>query len=144
MKIAKALKKVTKLKGEISELNSRLQSSSTTLKDNEFEEKYNDLIDEMDAKKEELVDLKNKIMVANVNGGKYKQILTLGELKDYLSTVKNISVTNGVQARSYGEGTLEYKSQLTLADKRTQVKSLEERIEAIVDELDEFNATTEI
>ena len=78
-----------------------------------------------------------------------EKIFRLSELKNYTNSVKSMSCNEGiVKERGYGYGASqpaeEYVVQVNLLDKEKMVEALESEIEALQDEIDLFNATTEL
>ena len=75
------------------------------------------------------------------------KIFEIGELKSFISYFNRISTQEGVvKERGYGAGVSEdiYVVDFTELEKVEIVKSLQDQIEAIQEELDNFNATTEV
>lgn len=78
-----------------------------------------------------------------------EKIFRLSELKSFTTSVKGMSCNEGlVKERGYyGHGSApveEYIVQLNLLDKEKMVEGLEAEIEALQDEIDLFNATTDL
>lgn len=148
MKIFKAQKKVKRLKGEIADLQNRIQASMSTIKENEYVEILVDLESELDRKVDELIKFKVRIMQVNIANGMFQIILELGEAKSKLGMVKNLSTQTGLMDSGYrmsrDDVPTEYKSQLTVKGKLEKTKSLEEKIVSLTDQLDDFNAITNI
>lgn len=146
MKLYKALKKRARLKGEINDLSRRLHKCNCELEGNEYREKFDTLFTEYCQKVTELTNLKVRIMKANVDGGAFLKVTKLGELKDQLSLFQSLEVKEGKVARSGYANTdvLTYKSQVGTTKKISEVKRLTAEVEKLTDELDEFNATTDL
>ena len=147
MKIFKAMKKIKKIKGEIQNIQNRIHSNISTVEENEFEEQYADLEKQLIEKTDELINTKNAIMEANIDNKMYKKILEIGELKSRINFLNSLEIKKGVVRDSYALREVtpsKFKTQLTNKDRGTKVKDLEERVHSLIDELDDFNATTPI
>ena len=73
------------------------------------------------------------------------KIFQLGELKSLLNTVNSLDTKSGVYKEGYREVTLRtYESSITEEEKASKVKTIEDTIELLQDEIDTFNATTEL
>ena len=143
MSIVKAQKKIYAIKGELSDLESRLQDSITTIAGNEYKESFDALITEIHRKKKQLVDLKTAVMVANIEFGMFVKILELGENKSWINTYKALNIVEGKQTGSRwdnGVGAV-YQTQLTEKSRQDNLKKIKANIEHLTDELDQFNAT---
>ena len=145
MKIAKAMKIISRLKGEINLLEDRIGKCVSTIAGNDFTEDMDTLVKTRLNKVEELVTLKVKVMEQNIKHGTFRTITTLSELKNEIVLYKDLEIKVGITKDRYGEaaGTT-YKTQLDIATKEAHITKLQERINSLTDELDVFNATTEI
>jgi len=83
-------------------------------------------------------------MTVNINKNKFNLILKLGEFKNILDLYRNVDVKVGVVNRAYSQSDVVWKSQITTATKNKKIESLQKEINDITDELDEFNAITDI
>ena len=73
------------------------------------------------------------------------KIFQLGELKSLLNTLNGLDTKSGVHKEGYREVTLRtYEASITEEEKNDKVKTIENSIELIQDEIDTFNATTEL
>ena len=146
MKIVKAMKQVSRLQGEIKELKKRMSACLSTLEDNDFLEGFDSLKETYYEKVNELMSLKTKIMMVNIRGGKFQTILAMGEMKSYIEFLKELDPKEGVQESRYslGSNNSKYKSQLTISSKNSMIEECQQLINDYTDELDEFNAITEI
>jgi hypothetical protein len=76
-----------------------------------------------------------------------EKIFLLGELKNLVSRIQYIDTTEGVIKTSNRYGSTDpliFKADISAADKDAKITELEAQIETIQDELDYFNATTEL
>ena len=144
MKISKAMKKISRLKGEICKIDIRIHQCISTNDVNEFIEDYNKLMTTREEKVKELMKLKNAVMVQNIKHGKFETIIHLSELKNKIDLYKGLNIKIGITNDGYSSEPQTYKSQITVTEKNELIDELQRRIEALTDELDEFNATTSI
>lgn len=146
MKLAKVSKKINVLKGDIGDLQNRIDSSMRTLEGNPYTEELTPLAKRLDEKVKRLVALKNARMIANVGQGMYQVILELGEAKSQLRWLDGLDVSSGITPASRYDDTktTSYVSQMTVAEKQTKMDYLRDEIEKMVDKLDDFNANADI
>ncbi len=146
MKLSKVSKKINVLKGEISDLQNRIDGAMRTLEGNEFPEELTPLADRLDQKIKRLIALKTARMKANVDYDIYKTILQLGEAKSQLHWLNGLDVSSGKTAASrFGDTkTVAYISQMTVEHKQEKMDELRASIEEMVDMLDDFNGAKDI
>jgi|GEM_PF-2761009 len=146
MKIVRAMKKVTRLQGEIKVLKKRVASSLNTVAENEtFNESYIELT-LLNEKIKKLVELKTRIMHTNVQHNMFHVILNLGELKSYIDYARELEPKHRMIKEGYGydKEMTKFKSQLTVAERNKTVDECQELINKLTDELDDFNAKTDL
>jgi hypothetical protein len=68
----------------------------------------------------------------------------IGELKSLLSRIQGLSTTEGVYRDRYAPEGSTFGADITQLEKDDKIIELETAIESLQDELDYFNATTEI
>ena len=144
MKIVRAMKQVKRLQGEVKELQKRVSHCLNTIEGNEFPEKFDDLMKELTEKKGKLSALKNGVMAANIQGNMFKKILELGELKSHIDFIRELEPRTGLEEARFGDSQSKYKSQWSIAQKNAAVQKTQQKINDLTDELDEFNAKTDI
>jgi len=145
MKIVRAMKQIARLKGEVQQLKHRIESClSTVVENEEFNENMPNLTDELDKKITKIVNLKAGVMHANVKHNMFEKILNLGELKSYIEYLKELQPKSGFVVEPYEKEKIEYKSQFTIAEKNEKIKECQRLINDLTDDLDEFNAKTDI
>jgi predicted nucleic acid-binding Zn-ribbon protein len=93
---------------------------------------------------DELIDLKSKIHRANAP--MFEKIFEMSELKSTIKALQKLDCTEGKSNRDRYrmESELILTSEVSLVVRNGKIKNLEERIEYLQDEMDVFNATTEI
>jgi hypothetical protein len=144
MKLSKALKHKNKLVREIQELKTKIGIYITIEEGNERPYNVHQLAKELNEKKKELVQLKTKIQTKNVEI--LEMMYTLSELKDTLSWMKNLP-TGTTTGREYRNGefiTVKRVSAFEVKDTDQLIEAIQAEIEKIQDQLDEYNATTDI
>jgi hypothetical protein len=92
---------------------------------------------------EGLIDLKTKIHRANI--GVYDKIFRLSELKSLAKKLNQIDCSEGKVSDRYSRTEPSFKTaELSIVERDVRVKSIEEEIERLQEELDNHNATTSI
>ena len=90
-----------------------------------------------------LIDIKTQIHRANV--GVYDKIFRLSELKSLAKKLNQIDCSEGKVVDRYSRSEAVIKTaEITVIDRDTRVKMIEEEIELLQEELDTHNATTSI
>ena len=143
MKLAKALKlKNKKLKEYKSTLMKVVQNNSYDV-DNKPIYNSTNLYNESVELLKDYLELKTAIHISS-EPIRFK-IFQLGEVKSLLNVINGLDTKSGVYKEGYREITLStYESSITEEEKNTKVKNLENTIELLQDEIDTFNATTEL
>jgi hypothetical protein len=93
----------------------------------------------------ELVELKTKIHQAN--SPVYDMIFRLSELKSLVSKIKSLNCTEGTSTDYYSrrsENQPVMTSEISIIERDSMVKIMEDEIESIQEELDTHNALTQI
>ena len=142
MNIKQALKLKNKLVANIKEGYSIIQSQNSIEKGNPRRYSVKDKLDEVMKHTNELVEIKRHIH--NANQPVFEKIFLMAELKGMVKELKKMSVEEGKQLSGYRALAEEKEVEMNIAERDARVKELEETIERIQDELDVFNATTEI
>lgn len=90
-----------------------------------------------------LIDLKTNIHRANI--GVYNKIFRLSELKSLAKKLSQIDCSEGKVSDRYSRAEPSFKTaEITIVDRDSRVKMIEEEIEKLQEELDTHNATTSI
>ncbi len=90
-----------------------------------------------------LIDIKTKIHRANT--GIYDKIFRLSELKSLAKKLNQIDCSEGKVVDRYSRSEAVIKTaEITVIDRDTRIKMIEEEIELLQEELDTHNATTSI
>lgn len=144
MKLQKALKlrkgllgEITKTKQQIKDKNSYLVGNDTNVKI-KVDDLYKQLLDKIN----QLVGLKYVINEANFEI--QAKIYALSEQKALIAFWNEVSVLEGVQAISYSENIREYGVQVDETQRNAIVSELQKKVDAIQDEIDIYNYTTDI
>jgi len=144
MKISKAMKHIARLKGKISDLTQRMSECTSINEENDFIEDFYQLRNDRNKAIVELIEYKDAVMKANIKYNKFITILELAEIKNEIELYKNLFIKQGVTKEGYNGTTINYKSQITISEKNDKINELQEHINDLTDELDIFNATTDI
>ena len=145
MKISTALKRKNKLKIELSRLRERINRHNSVLVGNERPYDIGQLQGELSQKTEELIDLKTRLFMANLPI--QRLVFEMSELKGLAKFYRTLDVKKGQQeaySRFGGGEPRDYETVLTEADVDRITADLEARIDTIQEQLDVFNATTEL
>jgi hypothetical protein len=144
MKIVRAMKEISRIKGEIKEIQKRISKCLNSLEGNEVIEKFDDLMKLLQEKKEKLISLKSGIMSANVKGDMFRMIVKMGELKSHIDFLRELDPKKGTQLEGYRETAVRYESQWSDGEKNKAIQTTQNEINKLTDQLDEFNSVTDI
>jgi hypothetical protein len=144
MKLYKALKLKKSLVGEITKLKQQIKDKNSYLDGSKNGEKFKvDEAYELLLKKiEELTGL--KFVINEANHEIQAKIYLLGEYKALISFWNEVSVTEGSQVIGYSDKIQNYVVQIDEATRNKIVSDFQKRVDAIQEELDEYNFITEI
>lgn len=142
MKVKSALKEKKRLVEEINELWSIVKESNSIEVGNPRHYSIKSLLKEIEEKTESLVELKSKLHTANLPV--YSKIFKMSELKNYAKQLRSVSTEEGKIPGRYGSTPEMKEVELTSKVVKSLIKEIQSQIDAIQDELDTFNATTDI
>ena len=142
MTIAQAMKEIARLRKEIELFRERELSCVKIDVREEYVEDFAELDGLIDIKTKQYIDLKQKVMQANIQNNMFTQILLLGELKDEIELWKELFVGSKIKAEHITADAI--KTQLTVNDKNRKIETLQEQINDVTDILDDFNSVTQI
>jgi hypothetical protein len=145
MKLYRALKLKKSLAGEIAKLKQQISSKNSYMVGSKNAQ-YTDvlsLFEDLQAKIDELVGLKFAINEANKEI--QAKIYVIGEYKALIAFLNGLNVTEGTQTIGYSEAKIvEYKVHMDETKRDELVHDFQKRIDAIQEEIDVYNYTTEI
>lgn len=146
MKLAKALKTKNRIAGQIALTQRLIEENNVTEGENKPAHDVRALYSELRLRQVELAELKGKI--SNANSPISERIFKMAEMKAAIAFLRTLSTKDGkflVEGR-YGHESTErtYSATLKSTWVEEEVKKLSEMIDKLQDEIDEFNATTEI
>jgi hypothetical protein len=144
MKLHKALKLRKTLVGEITKLKQQIKEKNSYLEGSKNGEKFDvqKVYDELLSKIDELTGL--KFVINEANKEIQAKIYTLAEYKALIAFWNEVSVVEGTQVIGYSDKVQNYVVQFDEAKRNEIVKSFQKRVDALQEELDEYNFTTEI
>jgi len=145
MKLYKALKLRKSLLGEITKIKKLITDNNSYLNGNLNSENCDvpKLYDELLKKIDELTGLKFAINEANREI--QSKIYVIAEYKALIAFWNDIDITEGNKGVGYGETSVrEYKVHVNETKRNEFVKEFQRRVDALQEELDEYNFTTEI
>jgi len=144
MKLSKALKErknligeITKLKQQIKEKNSYLEGSKNGL-NFDAQKAY----EELRSKISELCGL--KVVINEANREIQARIYLLAETKALIAFWNEVSVLEGAQMTGYADKITNYDVNFTEFERDAMVKEFQKKVDAIQEELDEFNFNTDV
>lgn len=142
MNISQALKRKNQLAGEVKKLGVRMSSSNSYTEQNPAKYNSKEVMNQWYNKKNELIELKSLIDRASlpIRGHIYE----INEIKDSLALLKYMSVRD--EEIIYGGETpnVKYNAVIPELERDEEVERLEARIISLQDQIDSFNATTNV
>lgn len=142
MNINQALKVKNRLISEINEHAEITQRFNSIEKGNLRRYSIKDSLAKIESLTLELVELKTKIHKANEPV--LDKIFLMSELKSFVKNLKKIPVEEGTITSRYGQVQEQKEVEINISELKQIIKEVERKISEIQDELDVFNATTEI
>lgn len=145
MTVKQALKLKNKLVKEITEELQKAQLYNSVEVTSPRPYSSSEALEKVSKLTNELVELKTKIHQAN--SPVYDKIFRLSELKSLVSKIKMLNCTEGTSTDYYSrrsENPPVMTSEISIVDRDSMVKIMEDEIESIQDELDTHNALTQI
>lgn len=144
MKLYKALKLRKILIGEITNLKQQIKSKNSYIEGSKNGEKFNINIayEELLSKIQELTSL--KFVINEANREIQAKIYLLSEYKALITFWNEVSVVEGTQTFGYGEKIQNYIVKFDEVKRDNMVKEFQHKVDAIQEELDEYNFNTEI
>jgi hypothetical protein len=143
MTVKQALKEKNSLLKRINDLTQKIYSYNSIDEGNKRPYSTSDLLSQVMELTGELIDLKTKIHQANVPV--YDKIFRLSELKSLVKKINGIDCSEGKVSERYSRTEPTIKTaEISVVERDTIVKDLEEQIERLQEELDVHNATTNI
>lgn len=146
MKITKALKLKNRLAGEISGLQGVISRENSRRDDNPSKVDVSSEFEKLNSKRKELIDLKGRI--ARATAPIAPKLAELSELKSSITFVSGLPTREGEElvGTLSKESVLKYKWTAFMNRERVdkEVVKLQESINSLQDEIDEFNATTDV
>jgi len=142
MNVKQALKQKNKLVTELKAQYQILQKYNSIEEGNPRRYSMVDSFAKIQSLSNELVELKARIHKANQPV--YQQIFELAELKGFVKELKKVPTDEGKQTERYGSVQSIKVVEFNIVDIENRVGELQDRIEALQNELDIHNANTQI
>jgi len=144
MKLYKALKLRKNLAGEITKLKQQIREKNSYLEGSKNGEKFSVefAYEELLKKIDELTGL--KFVINEANREIQSKIYVLGEYKALIAFWNEVSVVEGTQVVGYSDKVQNYVVQFDEEKRNELVKEFQKKVDALQEELDEFNFVTEI
>ena len=144
MKLYKALKLKKSLIGEITKLKTEIMGKNSYLLGSKNGENFpaRDKFQELLSKIDELTGL--KFVINEANREIQSKIYVMSEHKALIAFWNGINVTEGNVSVDYGGVIREYLVHFTEEERNDLVKYYQKRVDALQDEIDVFNHTTDV
>lgn len=143
MKLSKALKEKNKRAKELNATYTKLVTSNSYVESTPPSYNSKTLLAEAVKQLDDFIAFKTALFESTV--AIRAKIFRMGELKNFILQLQRMPVKNGVEVNHYSPGTsITYKADITELERDALVKKYETEIETIQDEIDIFNATTEL
>lgn len=146
MKLAKALKLKNKKVSEYKSTLENMANSNTIEKDSKKHYNSKELAELAEAQMEDLIALKTAIH--NTSAPIREKIFRIGELKSYLTYINRLNTTEGIVKqggyRSAEAPPLVYIVDFNESEKVAKTKIIQDQIDLLQEEMDAFNATTNL
>jgi hypothetical protein len=146
MNLAQALKQKNRLAGEIARQQTILQRENARRSDSVSAVNRQEVLDKIQKTSEDLGALKARIATANV--GIYSALERMAELKSLISFFQSLPKREGTEVNLVGRDqeklVYTWESLITQADCDQRVSELQDKINALQDQVDTYNATTEL
>lgn len=140
MKIYQALKLKNRIASEIKELENIVRQNNSVQESAVRRFDVKSSMSEIDKRRKELIDLKDRINKANVPI--FSKILYLGEMKAQAAFIKSISTSESIS--HYSSGPIKNTVIFNALESRAMLRECEDLIEKIQEEIDVFNSETSI
>jgi len=144
MKLYKALKERKNLIGEIAKLKHQIKEKNSYLEGSKNGENFDayKAYEELLSKVDELTGL--KFVINEANREIQAKIYALGECKALIAFWNEVSVVDGTQMVGYGDKVQNYNVKFTENQRDVKVKAFQIKVDALQDEIDEYNFNTDI
>ena len=140
IKLAKAIKIKKRMALDLADIKQKIQRQNTYVDGNAPLKSTTELLEDYEKSLAKYIEFKTKIQRANAPI--FAKIFELAETKGYLQGINRFQTE--VDNSYMQPGQKEKRSSLATHDKEDLIKALKDKIEKLQDELDAFNATTEI
>ena len=142
MKLHKALKLRKSLGGDIAKIKKQIQEKNSYLVGQKVGYYVPTLKEELMVKINKLMGLKYAINEANREI--QAKIYTLGEYKALIAFWMSVPVIEGSQVIGYGDVVKDYEVQLNETDRDVMIAEYQVKVDALQEEIDIYNYTTDI
>jgi len=143
--LAKALKLKNRLTGRLAEVTAEIQGNNSVLAEQVGSESVPDVRALLESRRQlvtALVDLKAAHYLANQPI--QRQLYVLGEKKAEVAFLRGIHVRDGVERHSYQNTELKWIAEIKKSEIDTNVRKLESEIDALQEEIDQYNYTAKV
>ena len=142
MTIAQALKEKNKRLNQINKLWDRLSTNNSIPEGNEREFNPEALLKQLNDETNSFIELKTKIHLACEPVR--EKMFRLSELKNFVKRLRRVDTNQGLVVNRYENSSVRYTAALTSAAVDAHIENIENELESIQEELDQFNHTTRL
>jgi len=142
MKLQTALKQKNFLIKEIKKLQGRISEHNSIIKGNRRQYSISELLENMHAKTDKLIELKTAITKANSTI--QADIYRISELKSLINFYNSIPSKEGSVMSHYGDNVLEYESEMSKFEIDTNLDLFEVELRELMLKIEIFNIENEI
>lgn len=143
MKLINALSDKNKLARNIKDIQRKIAKHNSYIAGNTPIYDIKELLKELNRNIDEIVNIKSKIAKANIE--KIESVYRLSEMKSLAAFLKKLPISEGkVKSEGYGSDVNEWESELSNKERDTLVLELEQKIDTLQMEMNQFNFETEI
>jgi hypothetical protein len=139
MNIKQALKKKNKLVGDIKKEFQKIAAHNRIMEGNTRPYSITESLEKWISLTNQLVELKTSIQIANQPV--LNKIFLLAELKSQVKSLSMLDCSSGIERSHYSEP-YKWESEIDTGKKDALIAELENKIESIQEELDQFNHNT--
>ncbi|MCQ2378880.1 MAG: hypothetical protein MJ016_06695 [Victivallaceae bacterium] len=140
--LARALKERSRLAGKLKTDFQIINRENSVVKGSNRSFDLHAVLEDAYRVHERLIALKKVITGANAPiAGKLAE---MDEIKSMLAYLADVNTTEGYEQRNYGSDTILKEVVVTAAEVQNRMDLLQAKIDALQDELDEFNAATKV
>lgn len=142
MTLAQALKEKNKIAEKVTKFTKIIQGSNKVIEGSKRSYSVEGVLDQLIDAKRDLAVIKARIQKTNTPI--QEKIFQLSELKGLVAMLKKLDCVGGKQTKGYSDNVVEYDVVFDELSRDNKVDELQEQIDNLQNEIDQFNHTTEL